>query len=286
MKIAVIGTGFVAQGYLRALNYLGYHPMVLSRSWLDYTNVDKLRFFMESYTPDVMVNCAGFTGRTVDDCETNRAECLAANAELPSLIATLCQRQGCSMVHVSSGCIFDGSGPFRESDGPNFTTNCYQQSKLAGENAVMKLCAGHWIFRIRMPFSHIRHPRNWLCKLASYPMILDGLNSVTWLDEFCMRSWQILRKSQPGIYHCTQPNPVRTLAVAKLLNPVCAAWKTSDFMRQHVKRSSAVLDCSKFEAVYGTSGTDSMSAIKWCAHGLFGSHDRKTTDLQKALVVP
>lgn len=265
MRIIVIGTGFVAQAYLRCLHYLGYHPLVLSRSWLDYTDPHELWFVLFSYKPDVVINCAGYTGDTVDDCEKNQDECFIANAELPEDIAGVCSGIGCDMIHVSSGCIFDGAGPFDESHEENFGTNWYQMSKLFGEDAVEERCPHHhWIFRIRMPFSHIPHKRNWLTKLQNYDMILDGLNSVTWIDEFAMRSFQLWQKAPPGIYHAAQRNPVRTLDVARMLKPDAREYDPVEFLKTHVQRSAAVLDSSKFEKAYGTEFTDSMVALRWC----------------------
>lgn len=263
MKIVIIGTGFVAQAYLRCLHYLGYHPLVLSRSWLDYTDPEVLEFTLKSYQPVVVINCAGFTGETVDDCQNNPEECFRANMDLPGMIAKVCNGLGCWFIHISSGCIFNCMEA-TENDEPNFISNVYQSSKLYGENLVRNRYESAFVFRIRMPFSHIPHPRNWLTKLMKYDQILDGLNSVTWIDEFAMRSWQLWQKAPPGIYHATQRNPVRTMEVARMLRPDVAEYDPVEFRKLHIQRSSAVLDCSKFEKSYGTEFTDSWVALRWC----------------------
>lgn len=268
MKAVVIGTGFVAQAYLRCLFYLGYHPLVLSRSWIDYTDPHELEFVLKSYQPDVVVNCAGYTGNTVDDCEVNQDECYMANADLPGEIAEACKKTGCSMIHISSGCVFDGEGPFTETDDENHKFNWYQMSKSFGEDNIESACEKHWIFRIRMPFSHIPHKRNWLTKLKNYDRILDGLNSITWIDEFAMRSWQLWQKAPPGIYHACQLNPVRTIDVARMMKPDVQEYDPVEFLKNHVPRSAAVLDSSKFEKAYGTQFTDSMVALRWCVQAM------------------
>lgn len=258
----------MAQAYLRCLHYLGFHPLVLSRSWLDYTDPDLLRFTLSSYQPDVVINCAGYTGDTVDDCEVNKDECADANAVLVETISHECN--GRKFIHISSGCIFNGDGPFSENDPPNFTSGWYQQCKLAGEKAAGK---DAWIFRIRMPFSHVPHKRNWLAKLQNYDRILDGLNSVTWIDEFAIRSWQLWQKSPPGIYHATQRNPVSTLDVARMVKPDVKEYDPVQFIKSHVQRSAAILDCSKFENAYGTPFTDSTVALRWCVKEMKTSRD-------------
>lgn len=282
MKVVIIGTGFVAQAYLRCLHYLGYHPLVLSRSWLNYTDPEELEFTFRSYQPDVVINCAGYTGETVDDCEGN-LECYDANLVLPYNIALACNGLGlCPMIHISTGCVFNGSGQFTEEDCPNFLKTAYGVTKLNAEQEIENIKEDCWIFRIRMPFSHISHRRNWLTKLMKYDQILDGLNSVTWIDEFAMRSWQLWQKAPPGTYHATQRNPVRTLDVARMLKPDVKEYDPVEFLKNHVQRSAAVLDCTKFEKAYGTEFTDTMVALRWCLQNMIGTNPQSGEDrLQK-----
>lgn len=287
MKIIIIGTGFVAQAYMRAIMYLGYHPLVLSRSWFNYQRGPELKFLMASFAPDVVLNCSGYTGQTVDDCELRQQECYAANFASAVHIATETPEQ-CRLVHISSGCIFNGCGPFSEKDAPNFTCNAYQKAKFNAEQRVLDLHKNTWVFRIRMPFSQFPHPRNWLTKLAGYDQILDGANSVTWIDEFAMRSFQLIQKAPAGIYHHVQPGPVTTLAVAYLLDQaglrkkentgVVKVWNPYDFEEARVRRSATVLSPEKFEKAYGTVGTDGLEAIKHCIE-LMRLGIRNTTDL-------
>lgn len=250
----------MAQAYLRCLHYLGYHPLVLSRSWLDYTNNDELSFCLKNYQPDVVINCSGYTGETVDDCQINSCECYDANLVLPYNMALVIK---CPMIHISTGCAFMG-GPFTEEDQPNFLETTYGVTKIHAEDEILNVKPDCWIFRIRMPFSHIPHKRNWLTKLKKYDRILDGLNSVTWIDEFAMRSWQLWQKAPPGIYHAAQKTPVWTLNVARMMRPEVKEYDPVRFLKHHVQRSAAVLGCSKFEKAYGTEFTDSMVALRWC----------------------
>lgn len=266
MRVIIIGTGYVGSAYARCLHYLGFHPLILSRSWLDYTDPHELNFVLRSCHPDCVINCAGYTGRTVDDCEVNKQECYDSNVTLAKNIADACARIKCPLLHLSSGCIFNGDGPFTEEDEPNFIGKgnpFYTDCKRQAEKEVMKWEAS-WIFRIRMPFNQVNHPRNWLCKLRGYDKILDGLNSVTFLDEFCMRSWQLIWKASPGIYHAAYSTPVSTLQVARMMKPDAGPFNLHEFLKGHIRRSETVLDCAKFEKAYGCSFGDPMAAIRWC----------------------
>jgi dTDP-4-dehydrorhamnose reductase len=264
-KVIIFGTGFVAQAYARALSYLGFYPQMASRSFWDYTKRKEVQFFLASRGFTHAINASGYTGRTVDDCETNQVESRLANYDTALMLAEECQRQCIGFIHISTGCMFMGAGPFKEEDQPNFLENVYQIDK---RDAELHMPSSAWIFRIRMPFSQFHDPRNWLCKLMAYDRIIDGLNSATWIDEFAIRSWQLANKAPAGIYHAVQPDPVRTLDVARMCLYSLKAPMSEDELRRfhktHVRRSEAVLDCSKFEGAYGAKGTPTMSAIKYC----------------------
>lgn len=267
-KIIIFGTGFVAQAYLRALHYLGFRPTVISRAWLDYSDRKEVRFLLASAGYTHAINCSGFTGGSVDDVEKDEGQSILANCLTPIMLYEECRRQMLGFIHISTGCMFDGEGPFSEEDKPNFLTNVYQATKRDAEIYTPDA----WIFRIRMPFSHFPHPRNWLTKLGNYSRIIDGLNSATWIDEFAIRSWQLVNKAPTGIYHACQPEPVKTLLVAARLWEA-GLWEfpiemshgdLDEFHKTHVRRSAAVLSSKKFEDAYGAKGTPTMSAINYC----------------------
>ena len=273
MNVAVLGTGYVASAYLRALHFLGHHPLVLSRAWLDYIDQDVLHFCLEAYKPDMVINAAGYTGRTVDDCQVNKEECYQANVVLPRQLASICAGLGVTLMHVSSGCIFDGHGPFKEDDKPNFLQNFYQQCKFSAEQDIVSSKVRSFIFRIRMPFGHYHHERNWLDKLCGHRHVLAGLNSVTMVGSFAMRSFQLASGGMgpPGVYHCAESKPVRTeevagmLYVAGLRKHRCDLIAPDLFLKAgHVPRSAAVLDVSKFEKAYGAQFGDALVALRWC----------------------
>jgi dTDP-4-dehydrorhamnose reductase len=275
--IVILGAGFVAQAYCRALYHLGYYPIIFSRSWMDYADPSVVRYNLSACRARIVINAAGYTGDTVDDCEANKAECYRANVTLPVNVAKVCKELSLPLIQISSGCIFNGDGPFVEKDDPkhlpkqqSFYATCKRQAELGIEDVGGSV----FIFRIRMPFSHIHHRRNWLLKLCDYPLILDGLNSATFIEEFAMRSWQLAEKGAPGVYHCVQPEPIRTAEVARMLHVAglrklaVECWNPEDFSQHHCKRSAAVLNCAQFETAYKAPSTPTRSAIEWCIEQL------------------
>ena len=270
-RILVLGTGYVASAYLRALHYLGMRPRVLSRSWLDYTTEAELDQYLLHDRPQLVINAAGYSGQTIDDCESNKQETYSGLVALPRMLGSLCAHRGIWVIHVSSGCIFDGPGPYTEEDAPNNIGQFYSQCKIHAERELAETKARAWVFRIRMPFSHHRHPRNLLQKLAAYERILDGLNSVTFLDEFAMRSFHLVQKAPPGVYNAACSVPVHTAQVARMLfdagirRKVVELFPERDFLAAgHVRRSTTILDVSKFEKAYGAPFGDPLVSLKWC----------------------
>lgn len=268
MKVFIVGTGYVASAYLRFLLRDGINAIALSRRWCDYYDQTQLHDLFLTHSPDIVINAAGYTGETVDDCEVlaNKTECYQANTTLARTVAQCCEMRGAKLAHISSGCIYDGDGVFDEGATPNNSCH-YALCKEGGERAIAEFSGSAYIFRIRMPFNGQRNRRNWLCKLIQYDRILDGLNSVTPLTEFVAKSFSVVLSSPPGIYNSCCSVPIRTAEVARLLydsglrtKPV-ELYPEDEFVKDHVKRSSAVLDCRKFEAAAGRSLGDTEETI-------------------------
>src|SRR6478609_6807514 len=64
---------------------------------------------LDASRPDVVVNCAGKTGRpNVDWCEDHKPETLRANVTGALIVLEECLARGAYLVHLSSGCIYEG----------------------------------------------------------------------------------------------------------------------------------------------------------------------------------
>ncbi|HSV79693.1 MAG TPA: dTDP-4-dehydrorhamnose reductase, partial [Ramlibacter sp.] len=72
----------------------------------------------------------------------------AVNVQACETLAAEAERAGAWLVHYSTDYVFSGEGerPWRETD-PAEPLNVYGRSKLAGEQAIARLCPRHLIFR-------------------------------------------------------------------------------------------------------------------------------------------
>lgn len=261
------GSGYVGTAYQALLQRKGIPFRNLRRAEFDYANPAKLTGLLRQEKPEFLINAAGYTGKpNVDACELHKAECLEGNAVLPGAIAQACAEAGVAWGHVSSGCIFTGARPdgtgFTEADTPNFTfrtNNCsfYSGTKALGEE-VLAGKPGVFIWRLRIPFSEVDGPRNYLSKLMRYQRLLDAANSISQLDEFVAATFACWEKRIPfGTYNVTNPGYVTTRDVVALIRKTGVANKDfeffsdeSEFMRTAAKtpRSNCIMDSSKLAA--------------------------------------
>jgi len=262
------GSGYVGHAYQALLKRKGVPFRNLRRSEVDYTNVAVLRDALNRDRPEFVINAAGYTGKpNVDACELHKAECLLGNAVLPGIVAQACEDAGVPWGHVSSGCIFNGArsggGGFTEDDVPNFTfrTNfCsfYSGTKALGEE-VLSGRPNAYIWRLRIPFDSVDHPRNYLTKLIRYSRLLDAANSISELDEFVEATFACWEKRVPfGTYNVTNPGWVTTREIVDAIRRTGVCNKPFDFfasedefMRVAAKtpRSNCIMDSKKLAGV-------------------------------------
>lgn len=283
MRIALPGsTGYIGQHFVTELALRGHTCLPIRRSECDVYDVDTLTKHLDDLSPDFLINCAGYTGKpNIDACELHKAECLAGNAVLPGVIAQSCQQLNLPWGHVASGCIFTGwrddGGGFTEADPPNFTfrqNNCsfYSGTKALGEE-ILSDAEQCYLWRLRIPFSAVDSPRNYLSKLMTYERLLDVRNSLSYLPEFVTACLDCCQRQLPfGIYNLTNPGSVTTREVIELIRDSGIVDKQfkfftseSEFMRQAATapRSNCVLDSSKATQA-GLKLSPVEEAIKHC----------------------
>lgn len=264
MYLLLGGSGHIGQAFQRRLTRLGRSFQVIARHDTNYANRDSLIGLIRETNASFLINAAGFTGKpNVDACEIFKADCLMGNAVLPGTIREACEETGLPWGHVSSGCIFTGrrsdGGGFQETDDPNFcfrTNNCsfYSGCKAIGEETLMG-AENVFQWRLRIPFSDVDGPRNYLSKLIRYDRLLEAENSISQLDDFArcaVETWE--RRVPFGTYNITNTGAVTTRRVVKLIQQELKLDKQfrffldeSEFMRKAVStpRSNCVLDNSK-----------------------------------------
>ncbi|WP_309387120.1 sugar nucleotide-binding protein [Cerasicoccus frondis] len=308
MILLLGASGYVGSAFAEYLEATGQPYQAVSRADCNYYQAGELAKLIDRLQPEFLINCAGFTGKpNVDACELAKAETLLGNAVLPGLIARECKTAGLPWGHVSSGCIYTGRNAqgdgFKETDVPNFTfrdgpCSFYSGTKALGEEALgcvetvdadgqpvwaFESDDPIYIWRLRIPFSRVDSPRNYLSKLQRYARLLEAENSISRLEDFvaaCFGCWE--KRVPYGVYNVTNPGAVTTREVVAMLCEAAQAFPEtglpdrefqffgdeSEFMQQAAKtpRSNCVMDASKLASV-GIEMPPVHDAVRDCLQG-------------------
>jgi dTDP-4-dehydrorhamnose reductase len=225
---------------------------------------DTLNQIFKHQKPELVLNCAGYTGHpNVDACEDHRMECASGNITFPHRLAEVCYSHDVPMGHISSGCIYTGKRPdgkgFTEEDKPNFTfeqKNCsfYSGTKAMAEKYLFDF-PEVWQWRLRIPFNNdMECPRNYLYKLLNYKRLLNAENSLSQINQFVVACMICVKKRFPfGIYNITNPGSVTTKRITELFNKYMVPPRDFQFFESDeafnatvkAPRSNCVLDSSK-----------------------------------------
>lgn len=203
-RVLLIGsTGYVGGKFKNYFKTIGKSIIIPHRVDLSiYENCENL---LQEYCPDIVINCAGFTGKpNVDQCELPEIQplCLDGNVKVPLNLANACLKFGVKLGHVSSGCIFEGTDWFNIFEEPNFTTNgsFYSLTKSVGETLIKN--KNVYIWRLRIPFDQFASPRNYITKMLNYDKVFGAPNSLSHLGDFTEACWKSLEQ-EPKIFNMT-----------------------------------------------------------------------------------
>lgn len=280
-----MGRAFAGELERRGWNYVG-----ISREKVDYTRFERLRGLLDSVRPEFVINAAGYAGKpNVDACEQARAETLSGNTLLPQTIAHACAVEKVPWGHVSSGCIYTGAKVvrggtetverdlmqpeiragidagtiavrgFNETDEPNFSfrnppCSFYSGTKALAEETIRGV-GENYLWRLRIPFDHEDHPKNYLTKLQKYSRVYDNFNSLSHRHDFvaaCLDLWE--RRAPFGTYNITNPGFVSARSVVGAIQRVLKPARLFEFWASDAEfyakaaaapRSNCILDVTK-----------------------------------------
>lgn len=264
-RIILLGaTGYIAEAFIRELSEQGLESLCLSREIVDYTQFKNLVWIFKSIKPSVVINCAAFIHKGLADaCEDRKSETLMANLIFPQVLANACEVTGTHLIHVSTGCLYNGDNAgkgFSETDPATFSyrTQCgtYVGSKELAERVVGQYPFS-WICRVRLPFDKYDHFRNYLSKLQRYPKVVHAVNSISHRQDFvkaCLHLWKT--RAPFGIYNIANRAPVDSAWICECINHVLKLgkkfefWDSDEFLSAVARtpKSNCVLNVNKLLA--------------------------------------
>jgi dTDP-4-dehydrorhamnose reductase len=190
---------------------------------MDITDLAVVKKVTGHVRPDVVVNCAAYTN--VDACETDRSLAWKVNVQGPGNLASMVDKYGGRLMHVSTDYVFDGRKdpfePYLEDDEPN-PLSYYGRTKLEGEMAVRQATDHYLILRTAWLYGVRGH--NFLktmLKLAlNHPegaikVVNDQFGSPTWSHTLALQIAKLVQVNGQGIYHATSEGHCTWYELAK-----------------------------------------------------------------------
>lgn len=215
MKVVIFG----GRGYMGQY-FASLYPDALTPS-VDIADSRDIADVLDTEKPDVVINCAGKTGRpNVDWCETHKQETIHSNVIGPLVLVEECGKRDIYLVHIGTGCVYSGnsSTPFTETDAPNFFGSFYSRSKgvidqLLNDFPVLNI-------RLRMPFDGTSNERNLINKIKKYDRLLDTENSMTYIPDLLKAASTLIQKRATGPYNIINPGAITPFRIMELYKEI------------------------------------------------------------------
>ena len=175
---------------------------------LDITDRQAVYSFVEQNRISVIVNCAAFTA--VDKAESEPERCNLLNHIAPGYLAEAIASVGGTMIQISTDYVFDGTSckPYKEEDITNPQT-VYGRTKLAGEESVIRTCAGSMVIRTAWLYS--TYGNNFVKTMLrlgkerdKLGVVADQIGTPTYARDLAKAILTVIEKGiKPGVYHFT-----------------------------------------------------------------------------------
>ncbi len=242
---------------------------------LDITDRKAVYTFIEKHSIGIVINCAAFTA--VDKAEENEELCNLLNNVAPGYLAEAVASVGGTMIQVSTDYVFDGKGctPYKEEDATNPQT-VYGRTKLAGEENVIRSCAGSMVIRTAWLYSTFGN--NFVKTMIrlgkerdALGVVFDQVGSPTYARDLARTIMHIVDKGiVPGVYHFTNEGVCSwydfTRAIHRLEDIDCqvSPIHTEDYPVPAARPHFSVLDKSKIKKTFGIEIRWWEDALKEC----------------------
>lgn len=214
-------SGMLGQDLAALLAESGAELVVADHAELDITDREGTAAFVGAVAPDIVVNCAGWTA--VDDAESHESEALAVNGDGAANLAAACAAAGARMMHPSTDYVFSGDGtqPYPE-DHPTAPRSAYGRTKLAGEEAVLRLlpATGYvlrtaWLYGVHGP-NFVRTMIRLEGSKDTVAIVNDQHGQPTWTMDVARQILVLAAASaSAGVYHATSSGATTWMGLAR-----------------------------------------------------------------------
>lgn len=247
---------------------------------LDITDRKAVYQFVEQHAISIVINCAAFTA--VDKAEDNAELCDLLNHIAPGYLAEAVASVGGTMIQVSTDYVFDGTAcrPYREDDDtcPN---SVYGRTKLAGEESVIRQCAGSMVIRTAWLYSTFGN--NFVKTMIrlgrereQLGVVFDQIGTPTYARDLArVILLAVDRGIVPGVYHFSNEGVTSWYDFTKAIHRLAgidscqvSPIHTEDYPVPAPRPHYSVLDKSKIKRTYGIDIPWWEDSLKACIKAL------------------
>lgn len=208
-------------------------------------------------------------------CEENKESAELVNTMGAINVALACRKFNHHLVHVSSGCIFDGMESeyaYTEQDEPT-PAAWYTRTKTRADLALLAM--GYHritIVRPRQLISSVENPTNMLTKFLTVKNgnFIDSQNSLTCIEDMKEMVDHLVKTKKYGVYNLANEGTVSPYQIACMLKDKLDSTMSinkisyADYVRTlKVRRVNTILDTTKLKNT-GYSPRTALDALVWC----------------------
>jgi dTDP-4-dehydrorhamnose reductase len=209
-------------------------------------------------------------------CEENKQEATEVNFKGAVNVAEICAELGHHLIHISSGCIFDGmesEKEYTEDDEPT-PAAWYTITKTEADKALLKL--GYQkitIVRPRQLVSAVKNPTNMLTKFLTLRggHFIQSRNSMTCIEDMGVMIDNLISKNKYGVYNIANTGHISPFEIASLLKEMqdpemkVESIAYTDYIKLlKVKRVNTLLNIEKYIRDTGHTPRSAIDAATWC----------------------
>jgi dTDP-4-dehydrorhamnose reductase len=225
MTIVVVGAdGQLGSDFVRLLApTVEIVPLTLAD--LDVTDRDGVKQALVSASPDVVLNCAGYTA--VDKAESDPNTAYRVNVLGARNVAQEARRMGARVVYFSTDYVFDGaaSEPYVE-DAPTGPLSVYGTTKLLGEQATREANPDHLVLRLAWLYGPTGHNFvRTVLRLArekdQLRIVDDQAGSPTFTEDVVRQVLALIEDGASGTYHCVNTGRATWYEFARSIVRAC-----------------------------------------------------------------
>jgi len=268
LKILILGKGKVSN----IIKKNG--DIVLSKKECNISDYGNSFDTIKTVSPDIIINCAAKTN--LEYCQIEKLETFKSNTLGVMNLINICSDLNKKLVHISSGCLFDGNDFISSEETLPSPAVWYTWTKKWADEIIQNHgYSNYLILRPRQLISRVPHKSNMITKFSKMVHLpaIDEPNSLTCIEDFSEMINHLLLNKLTGVFNCCNTGVVSPYTIAlmikKYINPGLNVSKVqyNDLLSMLPnRRVNTILSCEKLIKT-GYKPRSAISALEWCVKG-------------------